>query len=198
MTEFDIYKAVRAWVKTVTGLEAIKTSESAPRPTATTSGSLCAVPDTGLYVTMEIAQDDEIRRCGPEIEAVSDIDGECFNEVTHCLNAVTINLAAFRCGAYDALRDLRGSLKVTRAFGEFPDGYLSGFQVREIGALTTSRAAIKNQAEDRAALSVTLSYCETLRRPVPCFYGMACDPCFDPCTDEPPEPCVNDPISVCP
>ncbi|MGB0908217.1 MAG: phage neck terminator protein [Maricaulaceae bacterium] len=189
MTEFDIYKAVRGWVKTVTGLEAIKSSETAPRPTATTSGSLCAVPETGLYVTMEIAEDVEIRRCGPEIEQITDEEGECFNEVVHCFNAVTINLAAYRCGAYDALRELRASLKAPRAFGEFTGGYLSGFIVREIGALTTTRTPIKTQTEDRAGLTFTLSYCETIRRSVPCIYDMSCDPCFEPQTDDLPDVC---------
>ena len=180
MLEFDIYKSIRAWVKTVCDVEAIKAREAAPRPTATKSGSLCHVPEKGLYVTMDITSDDEVACCGKRLEPC----GDCFEEVTCTQYELIINLQSYRCGAYDLMRKLRRSLKVS----PFDRNYLMQFGITDRGTVTNLRTFNKNLPEDRAALTITLSYSEETRRKVKCITAFECDPCVKDCSEtETPE-----------
>lgn len=176
MTQDDIYRTVKAWIDSV-GSDckaiAIRASETGPRPTATKSGSLCAVPESGLYVTMDIASDDIFQECGPRIYPC----GDCFVEEQCCLNEIDIDLQAYRCGAFDLLKDLRGSLKLHNLRRE----YFAEMSIREIGQITPLNQIIKGSKEERAAMTVTFGYVSTVQSPVPCLDLSCCIDCDDPC-----------------
>lgn len=177
MTQDDIYRAVKAWIDHVgthsDGAIAIRASETGPRPTATKSGSLCAVPETGLYATMDIASDDVVEECGPRVYP----SGDCFIEEQCCLNEIDVDLQAYRCGAYDFLRNLRGSLKLQ----QLRKSYFPEMSIREVGSITSLNQIIKGSKEERAAMTVTFGYVSTVQCPVPCLDMSCCVTCPEPC-----------------
>lgn len=179
MTEAEIYTAVKSWIEYVAnskdyeGATAWKANVAKPRHTATQSGSECPVPKTGLYATMDILSDDIIQECGPRILPC----GECFAEEQCCLHEVTIDIQVYRCGAFDFIRCLRASLKLsTMRKACFPE-----MSVRDIGVITPISQFLKGSREERASMSVTLGYVTTEVSPVECLI-LDCDPC-DPCND---------------
>ena len=184
MTEDEIYRAVGLWVKAVAekhdckGVIAIRENETGPRPTATTSGSCCVVPEKGLYVTMDASTLDEVQNCGVSIQETEN----GMAEVMCTLFEVTIDLQAYRCGAFDFIRHLRSSLRLPTLARTI----LPGFSVRELGAVTNISEIIKGLKEERAALSITLGFTESTSCAVQTL-SLECDPCFDPCAEQEPE-----------